>query len=205
MVQVTSGLRSILSNSWIYDGFQSLIGARRFRQFLVATYVQPLPGHRVLDIGCGTAAILDCLFDVEYYGYDISQTYIDKARNRYGKRGHFVVGSISDSTLPSLTQFDVILALGLIHHLNDDETVELMGISRRALAKGGRFISVDPCIVPGQPTLARALIECDRGRNVRDEDGYCCLARTVFDSVRCNIVDNLLRIPYTHIVLECRA
>jgi hypothetical protein len=43
----------------------------------------------------------------------------------------------------------------------------------------------------------------DRGQFIRDEQGYVALASQVFGSVRATIHDKLLRIPYTHIILEC--
>ena len=88
-MQVTTGIRSILSNPMVYDFFQALMGAHAVRQQLVNEHVRPVSGCRILDIGCGTARILDYLPSVQYYGFDPSLQYINDANQRYGVRGHF--------------------------------------------------------------------------------------------------------------------
>ncbi|MCZ2207908.1 hypothetical protein, partial [Cylindrospermopsis raciborskii] len=55
-----------------------------------------------------------------------------------------------------------------------------------------------------QSPIARWIISKDRGQNVRDEKGYLNLAYNLFPPpyTSCNIRHNLLRIPYTHIIIE---
>jgi hypothetical protein len=50
--------------------------------------------------------------------------------------------------------------------------------------------------------MARWLIGRDRGAHVRGADAYAELARASFGSVRVSTRDDLLRVPYTHAVLE---
>ena len=44
----------------------------------------------------------------------------------------------------------------------------------------------------------------DRGKNIRTEARWNEMARSVFPSCTARIVKGLLRLPYTHIVIECR-
>ena len=60
MTQLSHGVRALRAQpAIIYDAFRSLVGANRMRREIVHTYLRPWTGARVLDIGCGTAAILD--------------------------------------------------------------------------------------------------------------------------------------------------
>src|ERR1035438_8030734 len=77
MAQNTKCLYKILSLAWAYSFFQDLVGAKPSRARFVRQYVRPESGARVLDIGCGTAQILETLTDVQYVGYDLSPEYIE--------------------------------------------------------------------------------------------------------------------------------
>ena len=96
-----------------------------------------------------------------------------------------------------------LLQLGLGAE-RDAEARGLFEQARRALDKDGRIVTVDPCFAARQSPVARFLIARDRGRNVRDADGYRALPQPYFDRI-----DGQLRhrtwIPYTHWIMECRA
>jgi SAM-dependent methyltransferase len=201
--QVTSGLRSVLSAPLVYDSFQKLTGARRARQQFADDYIRAKTGARVLDIGCGTAEILDHLPGVDYYGFDLSADYIEAAKQRYGRIGTFRCEDVTDNILRDLPSFDIALAIGVMHHLDDDGVLKLLRLARDALKVGGRLVSLDPCYVDGQSSIGRLIISKDRGRNVRDERGYRTLCEAVFSSVESHIRHDLLRIPYTHVTFTC--
>ena len=61
----------------------------------------------------------------------------------------------------------------------------------------------DPCLMPGQSRIARAVIQRDRGMNVRSPEGYRALAEPYFGEVRADVRHDLLRIPYSHALLTC--
>ena len=64
-------------------------------------------------------------------------------------------------------------------------------------------MSIDPTVIPDDRAAARLLISWDRGQNVRAPDEYQRLAEASFGRVKCDVRRDLLRIPYTHCVLEC--
>lgn len=202
MSQITTGLRSILSSPRIYDYLQDLMGARSGRRELVCNHVRPLPGSRILDIGCGTARILDYLPEVEYYGFDLSQVYINAATKRYDVRGHFNRGLVEQAVVEHMPPFDIVLAIGLLHHLDDESAVGLMRLARSALHEGGRLITIDPCYADDQSVLSRFLVSRDRGQNIRDLAGYSSLARSAFDKI-IPAVRHRAWIPYTHCIMVC--
>jgi SAM-dependent methyltransferase len=202
MAQITGGIRAILSNPAVYSCFQYIMGGDTFRSRFVKEFVRPHAGMRVLDIGCGPADILAYLPGLEYWGFDISETYIQRARARYGCNGQFFCKELADSDLEGLPAFDVVLALGLVHHLDDDIAEKVLRLARTALRPGGRLLSVDPCLDPGQNFVSRLLVRNDRGRNVRNRSGYSALAARVFESVNVE-VRHQRWIPYTHCLMEC--
>jgi SAM-dependent methyltransferase len=204
MNERTGGVRAVLSAGGVYSFFQSLISKPDNREKIVRTYIRPQPGDRILDVGCGPADILDLLPDVDYHGFDHSQRYIDKARARHGPRGSFHCGDVSEVASQEDGTFDIALALGLLHHIDDESAARLMETIWRLLKPGGRLITVDPAITGNQSALARYIVTRDRGQHVRSPDAYLALANRRFADVRANERSDLLRIPYTHFIMECR-
>jgi SAM-dependent methyltransferase len=201
--QDESGLKRFLSAAPIYQAFQNLVGAQRLYRRLVREHIRPAAGMRVLDIGCGPAEILGELAgDVTYLGFDLSEKYIAAARKRWGARGSFHCAPVNEMTVRELPQVDVVLAVGVLHHLDDGDAERVFKLAASALAPGGRVITYDPCFSPSQGALSRFLVSRDRGRHVRSPDGYEGLARRVFPHVAATLLDGHLRIPYTATVLS---
>jgi len=202
MAQITNGVRSVLSNPIIYSLFTLLMGAHRFRQDFVTTSIRPFQGMKILDIGCGPADILSYLPDADYWGFDISEEYINHAQAKFGKRGHFRCKQLQLSDLTELPSFDIVLAIGLIHHLDDLAATGVMQLASKALKTGGRLLTIDPCLDSSQNQIARFLVQHDRGQNVRDKSGYLAIAKTTFESPKVE-VRHKQWVPYTHCFMEC--
>ena len=186
----------------VYRFAQRTIGSDHVRKQLVGTFVRANPGDRVLDIGCGTGDLVDLLPPVDYLGFDPSDQYIDAAVERYGNRGEFRVGGVQDVTVDTGT-FDLCIAKGVLHHLDDDFAGRLIALAFDALRPGGRLVTIDPTITVGQSPIARRLAMNDRGQNVREPDAYASLAAAAFDDVDLTVRHDLLRVPYSHALLVC--
>ena len=204
MAQITDGVRALLSHPLVYTSFQALMGPSSVRRNFVADFVRPAQGMSMLDIGCGPADILDFLPSVDYRGFDISEAYIEHARKRFGDRGIFTCKHLETGDLAGLPKFDVVLALGLLHHLEDAEAIGVMQLARAALKPGGRLITIDPVLDHGQNMIAGFLVRRDRGQNVRKKSGYVAIATAVFPPPRIE-VRHQTWIPYTHCMMECTA
>lgn len=204
MPQITTGIRSILSHPLIYNFWQICLGTKKARTEYVQKYIRPSNYDKILDIGCGTADILDFLpATVEYFGFDLNNDYIEHAKNKFGTRGKFICKDINNFT-SGLPQFDIILANGVLHHLNNQEATKLCNSAASCLNDTGRLVTIDCCYLKKQALLARFFISKDRGQDIRTPEGYQSLAKQSFNELSFQITHNLLRIPYTHFIMECR-
>lgn len=198
-------LSGLLALPTMYRLFVRLIGSG-YRAVYATEHIRAQAGDRVLDLGCGTGETLGYLPNVDYLGVDVSEEYIRAAQARFGERGRFICRSIHETRVEELgdpASFDLVLANGVLHHLDDRDALHLFALAGEALKPSGRLVTFDGCFVPGQSRIARYLLRRDRGKHVRSEEGYAALARQAFHSVRATIRHDLLRIPYSHIILEC--
>jgi len=203
--QVESGLRAILSHPLVYQAYQRLVGIDRAFTTYVRDIIKPAAHSRILDIGCGEGYILHFLPpDATYVGYDLSPAYIGFARKKFGSRGTFINERVSDMTLEGQQPFDIVLATGLLHHLNDDEGRELFRIGAACLRPGVLMYTYDNTFFKGQSLLARYISSRDRGRHVRYPEQYRALGLSAFKQVEAIVKHNMIRIPQTTCILRCR-
>jgi SAM-dependent methyltransferase len=197
--------RSLLGRARVYSLFRRLVGRDTARSVYAREHLRVQPGQRVLDIGCGTGDILEFLPDAQYTGYDISPQYIERARRRFGHRGEFHCSAVDEALPVPAHSYDLVIAHGLLHHLDDADAVKLFRAAKRALRPGGRLVTFDGCYAEGQSAAARLFLSLDRGRHVRSRAAYERLARAEFGEVRSFVRHDLIRIPYTHLIMECTA
>lgn len=207
MKEIRYGIRHALALPWIYDTFQKLVGAYSWRSRVLSRFVSKAipPNGKLIDIGCGTAEAIKFLpHGVEYIGFDRNPIYINKARKRF-KHLHavFHCEELSPNFILSGSPADVILALGLIHHLDDNQTLDLFRLAKKLMKKSGFLLTLDPVFDSQQTSVARYIISKDRGTAVRTESAYKQLALQVFSRVEVTIDHNPLYIPYTGIAMKC--
>ena len=205
MSQIERGIRSLLENAFLYNLFQWSVGATRARKNLIRDFAKPEAGMRILDIGCGPGTIIQYLPpSVHYVGLDSNRKYIDFATQKFGKGFTFLCENANRiEILRELPKFDLILALGLIHHLDDEESSKLFHFASQAVSHPGRLITLDGCYVENQSKISRYLLDRDRGQNIRTESAYKSLAKTHFQEVKTTLSNNMLRIPYDLLIMEC--
>jgi len=202
-----TGLAAVLSQPWVYDLFTSLVGKRSSQVALVRDYVRPFRGCRILEIGCGTARLLSYFPDsiAEYAGFDMNPLYVEAAKKRWEGRSNysFSCRKVEDAATLQPGHYDVVLAVGIVHHLNDDEAGHLFNIAYHSLKPNGALITYDNVYIENQNPLARWLISRDRGRAVRTVDEYKRLAARYFVEIEGAILHDTLKIPYTIFIMRC--
>jgi cyclopropane fatty-acyl-phospholipid synthase-like methyltransferase len=199
---MTQYLRRVLAIPAAYQLWWTVVGGPAVAKVLVNEYVQLRAGARILEIGCRPGTIVSYLPQSDYLGFDLSPKYIELARRRFPK-AHFVCERVSQFSLAKEQSFDLVLALGIVHHLGDAEARQLFQIAHDALKPGGKLVTIDGVWTDGQSPAARWLLARDRGEHVRSEREYVGIASQVFSNIRRNVRHDLLRIPYTHLILEC--
>ena len=204
MAERQSGWYAALSLPIVYELVQHAAGARRWLKRFVRDTVQPRAGDRMLDVGCGPAAILRYLPELDYCGFDHSAAYIESARRQFGERARFFCDDVGAIRQHGVGPFDIATAIGVLHHIDDGAALDLLAKLGEALAPGGRLITADPCFFDRQPWLTRLVVANDRGMNVRHFDEYLALARKVFPNASASLDAGLLPFPHAVCQLICR-
>lgn len=202
MSEDRSGLWRVLTNPIVYETVQHLVGARRWLKRFVSDTIHARPGDCVLDIGCGPGALLDLLSDVTYIGIDRNEAYIAQAKRAHAIRGSFICDDVANFGVHGFPRVDVAVAIGLLHHLDDDRSRNLLSDVAATLKPGGRLITADPCFHVGQSPLIRFVVAHDRGQNVRDFNRYGELVRSIFPEACSSLYSSHFPFPHSVCVVE---
>lgn len=103
------------------------------------------PFGTMLDIGCGTGALLQMVQekrkDARLFGVDLSEKMIQVAKAKLGERTDLRVSDSEKLPFPNKA-FDLVMCTYSFHHYPNPGAVLLE--MRRVLAPGGRLILADP-------------------------------------------------------------
>jgi len=202
------GFKKLLAHTRLYDFFQNhILGGRKARRWLATNFWKLKGGETVVDLGCGSGTVLEYMpKDIDYLGVDISENYIQAARQRFSHRGRFFLGTVRDFLNQEDQRsgsVDMVLCNGLLHHLPDDEAIEVLELSKRILKPKGRLVCLEATYLERQTRMSKWIVSTDRGTCVRSEQEWKNLVGRTFDNYSTWILTGLIRIPYTHIVIEC--
>lgn len=190
--------KDLLSNVSAYVGLQKAVGADKLRHRCIdAADIQP--HDVVIDVGCGPAYYFERLWQpITYHGFDTDQGYIDWARAKWGDRATFHCGVFDEEAAADLPTPNVVFLLGLLHHLSDEQSRDLLRLTADILAPGGRVISVDTAFVTNQGRISRWMSENDRGEFVRRPEQFTELAEREFGTVQGRVLSLERLIPGSH-------
>lgn len=132
----------------LYDPLVRLLGADRARERLIEQAALQ-PGHRVLDIGCGTGTlavqIKRAAPRVEVVGIDPDPRALDRSR-RKAERAQVHVRfdeSFADALPYADASFDRIFSSYMFHHLPQEAKLTALREARRVLRSGGSLHLLD--------------------------------------------------------------
>ncbi len=202
-------LNNLMASPALYDIVQAILGYHLIHKEIADNYISGMDGNAsVLDLGAGTGIILDYLPKCNYYAVDMSSAYLKKAKNRpfQGRVEIFKAEAVSflreKNNLLFTDGFDVVLALGFLHHLSDVEALSLLSDIKVRLKSGGKLITMDPVRLDNQSWFAKFMINIDRGDYIRHEIDHFALLEKVFTNVRGNVYRKIMRVPSNCIICE---
>ena len=146
----------------------------------------------VLDLGCGNGYLAPAFSSKGYLGVDSDPLCIEIAKKTYPKH-KFITANATKVDLEK--KFDLVLIVGLIHHLDNKETRNTINVIKRHLKKGGRVLVIE-AIPPMDKwnVLGRLIRSVDHGEHVRPLKSYLNILDKQFSvkyakQVRGGIVD----------------
>jgi len=132
----------------LYDPIVKLLGGDAARRALLEQAALR-PGHRVLDVGCGTgtlATLIKRLYpDVEVVGLDPDPKALARAKRKAARAAvsiQFDQGFGDELPYPE-AWFDRVFSSFMFHHLPLDEKGKTLRAVRRVLKAGGEFYMLD--------------------------------------------------------------
>jgi ubiquinone/menaquinone biosynthesis C-methylase UbiE len=103
------------------------------------------PFKSILDVGCGTGAMLSIVIneykDIQACGIDLSEKMLEKAAELLGQRVQLIAGD-SDNLPWEDDYFDLVVCNSSFHHF--PEPVKVLKEIRRVLKSNGRIIIAEP-------------------------------------------------------------
>jgi len=189
----------------VYTAFRTALSRTDTASVFVRDYIRARPGDKVLDIGCGPCVILRDLPDVRYTGVEPDARYVAEARRQYGGRARFILGTGRTVALDDAGSYDIALAIGVLHHLNEGDAGDLLRFARLAIRPGGRLVTLDCGFTADQSLVSRFIVGLDRGRHIRAPEQYVRLIDDVFSGCSVVVRHDLLRLLYTHDICEATA
>jgi len=165
----------------LYDPFTRVLGIGRVHARL-ADSAAVRPGHRVLEIGCGTGNLALLVKGREpgadVVGLDPDFAALARARRKSRRRRLAVqwdVGTAADLPYPD-GSVDRVLSSLMLHHLPEETKPRALAEARRVLQHGGELHLVD---MGGHPSHGRMLRRAHEDPRLRGQfdDGIADLLR----------------------------
>ncbi len=133
-----AGLKRVLELPSVYAVFKELISPSHRRQAFVDEFIPTQPGARVLDVGCGGGWVLQYLpTSVDYVGYDLTRLCSQCSGALWGARPFFCADITCGGAPEMEGEFDVVIALGLLHHLPMGKPFNFASVSTPISSPGG--------------------------------------------------------------------
>ena len=150
--------------------FQHLIGAVREKRRIALSHLGNF--ESVLEVGCSlglVSAAFERHQETMFTGVDIDEQAIAIARSKFEHCKHmkFLNQSLSSLEQEELS-FDFIMFGNVLHHVDDQNSMDMLCTSRRILKPNGRVLIVEPDILdPNDGPLKRFYYKLEKGNHRR--------------------------------------
>ena len=193
-------ISKIFDNAKLYEITQNLLIKKESHRVISEEIIRPKGKLEVLDFGCGIGYHSVLFPNANYVGLDPLEDCIKLANSNFRTpRSTFITGDEKSLKDFPNQKFDLVIAIGVLHHVSDETVRKFATESHRLLKPGGRFVTFDPVYHDNQSWASKNVVGMDRGKFVRNYLGYANLLEAGFQSLDHRIYSKLLRIPYDHI------
>jgi SAM-dependent methyltransferase len=152
-------LYSLLNRPFLFNALRSVLDGGQVRY--IEGILKGYPRGSVLDVGCGCGAF-SRVSSGEYTGIDYSESFIEHARRRYGRSGkRFLLMDALDLSVEK--NFGISLMINALHHLSDDEAVNVLNVMKKVT----RDLVLIHDLVPRKNFVSRMFYRIDRGEYIR--------------------------------------
>lgn len=125
---------------------------------------------KILDLGCGTGEFSEVFKNCDYTGIDINHRYINYAKNKYER--NFLLMNATNLNFPN-NNFDYIVVLGVLHHLDDDKTLKVLNEMIRVIKDDGKIIIMEDVHTGNKIDILGNLIRrLDEGNYIKTKEDY---------------------------------
>lgn len=194
----------ILRYPQAYKYFQICYGMSKLRRILLTEYIAPEKGDKILDIGCGTADILDNFqTGIEYTGIDINERYLAYDKKHYVNRPQtaFINADVKAFLEKTDLKYDFILFLGSSQNFDDAMLEFCYGKCYEILNKGGKLVIVDGVYTEDTNAIERFLMKNNRGPHIRVLEGWKDLVSRCFTNVSYSVRKDLEHFPNCQVIM----
>jgi len=126
----------------------------------------------ILDIGCSTGNVARAIIDMSnnnYYGIDISEKYIERAKKNSPK-GKFM--QMDAGRLEFKNElFDIVMINSVLHHIDDNIAKNCLKEAYRVLKNDGKVLITEP-FIDHNSFVSTILCKLDRGKYIRNPEKY---------------------------------
>lgn len=159
--------------SYLYRPIQNLIifflSKKNFNDQLIH-YLEKNHYDEIHEIGCSDGSLLEYidLKNINYYGYDIDLTNINKAKRKYvNKNIKFYCKSIEHISIKN-NKKKLFILIGVFHHINDNQILNFV----KKLNKNDHVIALDGLYHENQNFFDLMIKKFDKGKYIRTYSGY---------------------------------
>jgi len=172
----------LLKYPFFYRLYQNIIRSKTSEYRFLEYLFKELSNEKlkILDICCGDSNILNFIdkYIFDYVGIDYSDKYLNLCSKRW-KQFKFLKCDLSSNFYPKeIIKFNpnFIFLNGAIHHL-DNNTVKSITNFVLVNFPHAKFLSIAP-IINNNKILNKIMLKMDRGKYIRDHDGYSNLMKS---------------------------
>lgn len=198
-------MKQLLKYHFFYNLYQNLIGCRGFLKRYVDTYIMQKitrDGMNILDLGCGTANIVEFLpKNINYTGIDASGNYIYYDSKKYPKYTFLCRNLKEDVNLDK--KYDIIISEALLASLTDENAEVFFNTIKKHATRDCKIVISDMNYSKTTHNLESILFKSERGTNLREREDYIKLLSKHFNIDNISVISKIYRIPYSKLVFEC--